>query len=170
MAKQNKRKISVEEKKRTTAQNTSAPRGGAARGTKTATPKTSSPSRGKKTSTPKTSNAAAVRSSVARGQRLNNSASLPKGKTAATPKSSARAKVGDAYIASDGVRNTLTGELISKPKTNSKRFLPVDHGTVDLPKGATSAKYDSYTGKYVPVYNSGSKKNSKKDLRRDYGL
>ena len=124
------------------------------------------PASQKKTTTPKTSNA-----STARGQRLNSSASMPKGVSGRIdrradgslvtepPKSSARANVGDAYIARDGVRNTLTGELISKPKSNRKRFLPVDHGAAgELPAGATSAKYDSYTGKYVPVYTSGSKK------------
>lgn len=124
---------------------------------------------GTKTSTPKTSNA-----STARGQRLNSSASMPKGVSGRIdrradgslvtepPKSSARANVGDAYIARDGVRNTLTGELISKPKSNRKRFLPVDHGAAgELPTGATSAKYDSYTGKFVPVYESGSKKKKK---------
>lgn len=64
------------------------------------------------------------------------------------------------------------GTLVTEPpKSNRKRFLPVDHGAAgELPTGATSAKYDSYTGKFVPVYESGSKKNSKKDLPRDYGL
>lgn len=104
---------------------------------------------GTKTSTPKTSNA-----STARGQRLNSSASMPKG-------------------VSGRIDRRADGTLVTEPpKSNRKRFLPVDHGAAgELPAGATSAKYDSYTGKFVPVYESGSKKKStKKDLPRDYGL
>lgn len=104
---------------------------------------------GTKTSTPKTSNA-----STARGQRLNSSASMPKG-------------------VSGRIDRRADGSLVTEPpKSNRKRFLPVDHGAAgELPTGATSAKYDSYTGKFVPVYESGSKKKSaKKDLPRDYGL
>lgn len=114
-------------------------------GTKTSGTKTSTP----KTSTPKTSNA-----STARGQRLNSSASMPKG-------------------VSGRIDRRADGTLATEPpKSNRKRFLPVDHGAAgELPAGATSAKYDSYTGKFVPVYESGSKKKAeKKVLRRDYGL
>ena len=113
------------------------------------------------TEPPKASNA-----STARGQRLNSSASMPKGEGSRV----------DARI-------TTTAAARSRG-VNTRRYYPVDRtvgGTnggfaipedkYKVPEGASNVRYDSFKDKYVPVFTSGDKKkNSKKDLPRDYGL
>ena len=155
-------------KKSTSKKTTEATRGGAARGSASS----------KKTSTPKTSNAEAVRGGAARGTNRSVTSNAKKGFDAglkSTLGNDPKPYIRVRRTKGNGkpIDTTADGKLAtdSSYANRGPRFRSVDHGAAgDLPAGATSAKYDTYTGKFVPVFNSGSKKNSKKDLPRDYGL